>query len=97
LDAGYRYDYISELLGAESPAKMDSILKAQRAESEAALQQLTKNIVRAKDLQGIMKYVAQATKNTSTLPEVLSEARTSDEMESVLRIIREEGNEDLAR
>jgi hypothetical protein len=53
--------------------------------------------VRAKDLQGIMKYVAQATKNTSTLPQVLSEARTSDEMESVLRIIREEGNEDLAR
>jgi hypothetical protein len=37
LDAGYRYDYISELLGAESPAKMDAILKAQRAESEAAL------------------------------------------------------------
>lgn len=44
-----------------------------------------------------MKYVDDATKGTHPLIKELSEARTSDEMDSVLRIIKEEGNEDMAR
>jgi hypothetical protein len=44
-----------------------------------------------------MKYLGEATKNTSPLPALLSEARTSEEMDKVLRIIKEEGNEDIAR
>jgi hypothetical protein len=44
-----------------------------------------------------MKYVAQASKNTSALPDLLKDARTTEDMKSVLRIISEEGNEELAR
>jgi hypothetical protein len=44
-----------------------------------------------------MKYVAQASKNTSALPELLKDARTTDDMKAVLRIIGEEGNEEFAR
>jgi cell pole-organizing protein PopZ len=94
LDAEYRYEYISNTLGPESPAKMDAILKAQRAEAEATLQAMTENIVKAKDLQQVMKYVAQATKNTSKLPGILAEAATSDDMKTVLEKIREKDDED---
>jgi cell pole-organizing protein PopZ len=94
LDAEYRYKYISDLLGPESPAKMDALLKAQRAEAEATLQQMTENIVKAKNLQQVMKYVAQATKNTSKLPGILGEAATSDDMKQVLEKIREKDDED---
>jgi hypothetical protein len=44
-----------------------------------------------------MKYVKQASKNTSKLPKLLEDARTTDDMKAVLRIVSEEGNEDLAR
>jgi hypothetical protein len=42
-----------------------------------------------------MKYVAEASKNTSVLPDLLQDVRTSDDMRSVLRIVAE--NEELAR
>lgn len=61
------------------------------------MQQLTASIVRAKDLNQVMKYVAQASKNTSPLPDLLAESATTEDMKAVLRIIGEEGNEDLAR
>lgn len=44
-----------------------------------------------------MKYVAQASKNTSPLPELLAESKTTDDIKEVLRIVADEGNEDLAR
>jgi hypothetical protein len=42
-----------------------------------------------------MKYVAQASKNTSVLPDKLKDVRTSDDMKAVLRIVAEK--EDFAR
>jgi hypothetical protein len=97
LDAKYRYEYVSNTLGPDSPAKVDARLKEQRAAAKAALDQLTEFLPRAKDLQDVMKYVAQASKNTSPLPALLTEARTNDDMKTVLRIIGEPGNEDYAR
>jgi hypothetical protein len=44
-----------------------------------------------------MKYVALASKNTSPLPGLLAEARSSPEIEKVLRIAADPENGDLAR
>lgn len=44
-----------------------------------------------------MKYVAEASKNTSPLPDLLAESSSTDEITRVLRIVAEEGNEDYAR
>jgi hypothetical protein len=42
-----------------------------------------------------MKYVALASKNTSELPALLADARTTDDILSVLRIVKDD--KDLAR
>jgi hypothetical protein len=97
LDAQYRFNYLSEQLGPNSPAKFAAKEADIKAAAEAALRQLTASVTRAKDLEGVMKYVAQATKNTSPLPALLANSKTSDDMKAVLRIVSEEGNEDLAR
>jgi len=97
LDTQYRYDFVSEQLGPQSPAKTAAIEADRAAAAEAALKQLTKSIKKAKDLAQVMKYVGQASKNTSPLPELLAESKTTDDIKEVLRIIADEGNEDLAR
>jgi hypothetical protein len=97
LDAQYRYDFVSEALGDNSPAKAAAKEADRAAAAEAALNQLTKSIKRAKDLNQVMKYVGQASKNTSPLPELLAESKTTEDIKAVLRIVSEEGNEDLAR
>lgn len=89
------YNYVSEKLGPNSPAKTAAKALIIQANAEAALQNLTTNIVKAKDLKGVMKYVALASKNTSPLPALLEDARTTDDILSVLRIIKED--KDLAR
>jgi hypothetical protein len=43
-----------------------------------------------------MKYVAQASKNTSPLPDLLKDSRTTDDIKAVLRIVSTEGNEEYA-
>jgi len=44
-----------------------------------------------------MKYVAQASKNTSPLPALLVDSNTTDDMKAVLRMVADPENADLAR
>lgn len=46
----------------------------------------------AKNLDDVMTFLDQATKGTSTLPEAMSETRTSELMESVLRTVADNQN-----
>jgi hypothetical protein len=94
-DAKNRYEFVSEKLGDNSPYKEQQRADAIKAAAEAALQSLSENIGGAKDLQDVMKLVATASKNTSTLPNALKESRTSDTMKAVLRIV--ESDKNLAR
>jgi len=50
LDAKYRYDYVSDQLGPDSPAKTAAKEAEVAAQAEAALRQLTTYIGKAKDL-----------------------------------------------
>jgi hypothetical protein len=97
IEAKYLYEWVSEQLGPESPAKMAKLLKEQKASATAALIQLTDNIVKAKDLSQIMKYVKQATKGTSVLPDILKDTVLTDEMKQVLEEIKKEGNAEFAK
>lgn len=54
------------------------------------MKQLTANLAKADDLADVMKYVERASKGTSTLPELLADAKTTDEIRSVLRIVAED-------
>jgi len=89
-DALARYNFVSLELGENSPAKAAARAAAVAAAAEAALRQLTTNIAKADDLQEVMKFVAQASKGTSTLPALLEEARTTDDIRGVLRIVAED-------
>jgi hypothetical protein len=51
LAARYRYEYVSEALGEDSPAKVAAREAELAAQAEAALRQLTESIGRAKDLK----------------------------------------------
>lgn len=98
LDARYRYEYVSEALGPDSPAKQAAREAEQAANYEAALQQLTENMKLAKNLQQVMKYVAQASKNTSPLPGLLAETKDTEDILSVLKLTYgDKGNADYAR
>jgi hypothetical protein len=44
-----------------------------------------------------MKYVVEASKNTSPLPGLLADAKTTDDMTAVLRMVADPANKDLAR
>ena len=89
-DALSRYEFISNELGANSPAKAAAKARTVKAAAEAALQDLAASLGRAKDLKDVVKFIEVASKGTSPLPALLGEARTDDSMKEVLDIASED-------
>jgi len=89
-DALSRYEFISNELGANSPAKAAAKARTVKAAAEAALQDLAASLGRAKDLKDVVKFIEVASKGTSPLPALLGEARTDDSMKEVLDIVSED-------
>lgn len=83
-----QFDYVSEKLGPESPAKVAVLEKARKAARQAAINALTDVVQNSETLADVLEGLNQASKGSSELPALLKDARTDDTIKSVLEKLR---------
>jgi predicted metalloendopeptidase len=93
--AKLRSDWLSATLGPNSPAKAAAKKRKIKAAYKAALNELTRELKEAKDLQDVLAQIDKATKGSSTLPALLAETTTTEDMAAVLEIVKDD--KDMAK
>jgi hypothetical protein len=91
------YNFISETLGPNSPAKVKKAETDRKAKYEATLRELTKTIGKARTLDEVMDALRYASKGSSELPDKLVGSKTDDTTKFVLENLEKEEFAELAR
>lgn len=89
-DALKIYEFIGAELGDSSPAKAAAKARAIQAAAKAAVNTLADRLGEAKSVQDVVRFIKDASKNTSPLPELMGEARTDDTMKDVLGYVADD-------
>jgi hypothetical protein len=89
-DALKIYEFLDKELGPNSPAKAAGKIAATKAAKEAALQDLAGKLGRAKNIQDVVSFIKDASKNTSPLPDLMGQSRTDDTMLEVFNLVSED-------
>jgi hypothetical protein len=82
-----RYEFISNELGASSPAKAKESIRKIAAAAAAAQHDLADKLGKAKDMTEVAADIEDVAKGTSDLPDLLKEARTDPLILEVLGLV----------
>jgi len=84
------FELISELTGPDSPAKAAKKLAAIAAAAEKARDEVAAVLQNAEDAQTVAAALSKATKGASKAAAQLAQAKTNDDMRSVLALCKED-------